>query len=356
MVFLRRAALGLWLLSACSGSGGFTEGFKMGKKDEKKGSDESSTKKEQPGKESEDNDASGDQPIQITGTYLTCAEISADDTETSIGCRLADRRNGKTVALSDIAIQWEFDYEVLSQASGEVSMRAGSSQDAWQIFYDFHTVAASDLKKLVAATKILLDLDLKPGAGTSQPGPEFSGLISTFIPAGESETVSGTQEKLDESVVTTGQTDSPPTTNTAQPPDPAPGPTPGPAPGPAPAPATATTNPQTQPQPATTGGSDTPAPAPAGMVTADPVVTFSTVYKAGGAMALTAAFDQDGLSEAKFSGGGAVEATNVKVNSDGSATYRLSAPISVTVKKGSKTCSASGAIITGNMTLPLVCK
>lgn len=365
MLFLRAAAVFCFFLAGCSGSGGFTEGFKLGKKDAK-GSNEDAAKKDHSGKDGEEDGGSADQPVQITGTYLTCSEVSADESEATFGCRLANKLTGMTVALSEIATQWEFNHDLIAQVPGHISMRGGDREAAWQIFFDFEAVDLTGLRTLIAATRILLDLDLRLGAGKPKDGPEFAGLITSFVPVGQSEIISGTQQPLDNNIINTVQPDSPPTTTTSQPPTGPPADKPDPA-GPTPETSTVTpAGPPKEPVVTTPPKDANPDPGsepadnvvvkPASVSSADPVVTFSAVYKAGGAMALMAAFDQDGLSDAKFSGGGIVEATNIKINPDGSATYRLSAPISVSVKKGAKTCSASGAIITGNMSLPLVCE
>lgn len=374
MKFLAGITLLLIFTVACSGSGGFTNGFKLGKKTEKKDDNKGG---EDLGKEtnSSTTEDTADQPVQITGTYLTCSETEANDTQATFGCRLARKDNGKTAGLSEVGSDWTFDYEILNGLPGSVLVKKTAGPETYQVFYEFEASSRSALKTLIKNTRISLNIDLLPGAGVETGSPEFSGLIVTFVPQGQSEIVSGTQTDLSDNIVNSASPASEtPQTQVANPPvvNPAPTPSPatnppvvaGPVPGNPPVTPVDTAKPEDSVPSTQSVASEKPAEdaestdQEQAMSDKDPVVTFSLEEKSPGVFALKAAFDQSaGLSGATFSGGTtAVSFIGALIGSSGSATLGLTTPVNVSVKKGTKTCSGSDTIGAGKIRLPLTCK
>lgn len=358
----------LFTISACSGSGGFTNGFRLGKKTEKKDGD-GNTNGENLGKESNGTaeDDSADQPVQITGVYLTCSETESRDTQATFGCRLARKDNGKTVSLSDLGSDWVFDNEILNSLPGSVLTKKIGESGLYQVLYEFEASSRAVLKKLIENTRIGLNIELLPGVGIESGMPEFSGLIITFVPPGQSEVVNGSQNDLSDNIVDTqAPASATPVTQSqvANPPAGNPSVTPTPATNPpvvsGPDPVVPSTGDPAAQSAAAGGPADSagsPAADPA-VSEKDPVVTFSLVVKSPGVFALNAAFDQTaGLSEANFgSGTNAVSFIGALIGASGSATLGLTTPVSVSVKKGKTTCTGSDTIGAGKISLPLICK
>lgn len=362
-----------WLsfLIGCSGSGGFTNGFKLGKKTEKKTeSNDDRGSGEEFGKETNSgtSEDSADQPVQITGTYLTCSETTSSEIEATFGCRLARKDNGKTVNPNEVGTDWTFDYEILNGQTGSVFAKKSVTTGLFQVFYEFEASSRSALKSLIKSTRISLNIDLLPAAGVETGQPEFSGLIVTFVPAGQSEIVSGMQVELSENIVASNTDVETPDTQVVNPPAPNPNPVP-----PLPTAKLPDNKPETDSglpddsnkQPNTSEPAnqslpnETVSPATDGPLSEqDPVVTFSLQVKSPGVFALRASFDQTaGLSGATFGGGtSGVNFIGGLIGSDGAATLGLTTPVSVSVKKGTKICTGSDTIGAGKISLPLICK
>jgi hypothetical protein len=353
----------VYLITGCSGSGGFNDGIKLGKKSENK--DEDTKAGEDLGTEKEDDDTA-DQPIQITGTYLTCGETESSETNAVFGCRVANKKNGSTVALNRLAFDWTFDYEILNGAAGKVTVKK-SKQLPFQILFEFEASSNIELKALLAATKIILDMTYLPGVNPVGSGPAFEGLIATFIPQTQQESTSGTQSALDSNIVGTQPTlsNQTPVTETpaTQPTQPAQQPATVPnRPEDGSSTSTVVQNP-VAPEMQTTPAAVNPAqPEAATKPTVaidpkDPVAFFTLVKGADGSLTLQAYFDQiSGLSDPIFTGTKNLSYAGGVPYTDGTAMVMLTTPMTVSVKKGDKTCTGNGTIGAGVISIPLACK
>ncbi len=359
MCQMRVFAIAMFFTNAsCSGSGGFTDGLKLGKKSESK--EEEPNTGENLGNE-KDGDDTADQPVQITGTYLTCAETESTETQAVFGCRVASKKDGSTVQLNSFASDWTFDYDITSTTAGSVRVRA-SKQKTYHVFYDFEASTKSELKALVAVTKITLDMVYLPGVGPAGTGPAFAGLIATFIPQSQSESTSGSAGELNDTIVgsqtppnqapgTTPQTTQQPATTPIKPVEP--------VTTPVTTPATVQTpvSPSTEPA-QTTPVSQNAIPAnDAPIDPKDPVAFFTLVKGADGSLTLQAYFDQiSGLTNPTFTGAKNLSYAGGVPYPDGTAMIMLTTPMVVSVKKGEKTCSGNGTIGAGVVSIPLTCK
>ena len=348
----------IFFISSCSGSGGFTEGLKLGKKSESK--EEETKTGDDLGKE-KDGDDTSDQPVQITGTYLTCAETESTDTNAVYGCRVASKKDGSTVALNTLASDWTFDYDILKSALGTVTVKA-SNQNTYQIFFDFEASSNTELKALLAATKIILDMNYLPGVGNVGSGPAFEGLIATFIPKPLAETTNGSQDDLSTNIIGTQPIQPDQTPVAVTPATQQPVTTPVKPNDTGTTPATVQTPVAEQPGTQTTPvvqNSTTPdnAVEPAALDPKDPVAFFTLVKATDGTLTLQAYFDQiSGLTNPTFTSAKNLAYAGGVPYADGTAMIMLTTPMAVSVKKGEKTCSGNGTIGAGVISIPLTCK
>jgi hypothetical protein len=353
----------IMLLTSCSGSGGFTEGLRIGKKSDSKDQEETNSGGSL-GNE-KDSDDTADQPVQITGTYLTCVETKATETSALYGCRVANKKDGSTVELNTLASDWTFDYVMTNNVAGSVTVKA-SQQKNYHVFFDFEAATKAELKTLLSVTKILLDMIYLPGVGPVGSGPAFAGLLSTFIPQSQSESTTGTLGDLDNNVVDSGDTSKPesstistqqPSTTPAKPIETVT--TPAAIPSPAtPSSVTPSTQPATQATPVVQNSITPNTEAPAAPLNPkDPVAFFTLVKTADGSLSLQAYFDQiSGLTNPTFTGAKNLSFAGGVPYSDGTAMIMLTTPMAVSVKKGDKTCTGNGTIGAGVISIPLSCK
>jgi hypothetical protein len=353
----------MYLITGCSGSGGFNDGMKLGKKSENK--DEDNKAGEDLGNEKE-NDDTADQPVQITGTYLTCGETESSDTSAVFGCRVASKKDGTTVELNRLASDWTFDYDIVNGVGGKVTVKKSNTMP-FQILYEFEASSNMELKSLIAATKIILEMIYLPGVAPVGSGTAFEGLIVTFIPQAQQESTNGTQSDLDSSIIGTQPTLSNQTPMTGIPPTQSTQPAEQPTtttnkPEDGSSTSTTAQNPeapemQTTPAAVNPAQSDAPVKPAASIDPKDPVAFFTLKKGADGSLTLQAYFDQiSGLSDPIFTGAKNLSYAGGVPYTDGTAMIMLTTPMTVSVKKGEKTCTGNGTIGAGVISIPLACK
>jgi len=348
----------MFLLTSCSGSSGFTDGLKLGKESENKEPGETKTG-ENLGNEKESDDTA-DQPVQITGTYLTCVETKSSDTSALFGCRVASKQDGSTVDLTTLASNWTFDYDIENNVNGSVKVKSSSKKN-YHVLFEFEASSKLQLNALLAATKILLDLTYLPGVAPAGSGSAFAGPITSFIPQSQTDIAIGTQIGPGNSVVenenatpeTVSTPPQQPLTTPIKPVD------------------TNTAQGSTTPSDQSTPSGDQPGVlSPSDQITKpsidptqpieldpkDPVAFFSLVKAPSGGLTLQAYFDQtSGLTNPVFTGAKNLSYAGGVPYSDGTAMIMLTTPMSISVNKGGKVCTGSGTIGAGVNKIPLKC-
>lgn len=345
------ASLGL-AFAGCSGAGKFGQGLQAGKK---KGDAKEPAKddKQEPNTE----DASADQPVQITGTYLTCAEVDADATRVAYGCRLADKRNGATVDLARLATRWDWGAVLPKQGTyASVQKQQPEHGSAWQIVFDVSGDDQSELRTTAAALRITLDLALKPEAGGAGGRKLFDEPLSQLLAAvelpaengiqtpetvqpsdmvaqGDQGVVAATNNAAGQNQTTTNNT----TTNNT---------------------ATATNTAVDTGTQTNTTQTDDPPPTATNQTVEAPTVAFQVAPKqtVGGFVLRAALSDVTGVTDLQITGGGKVNLLSASYATDGGVTINWTAPVRVSLKKGGKTCSGSGTVGTQSSSLALTCQ
>jgi hypothetical protein len=130
-----------------------------------------------------------DDPVQITGTYLTCGAVAPatrdlSDDHTVYGCNLALESTHEPVKLSRVATSWQWRYDLdaarFPQASVTTRPQDGG---AWQVLFDVAGAGAgAELSQLLQALRVVLDLVPRAGSGyASGDHPQLNGTLATLL-------------------------------------------------------------------------------------------------------------------------------------------------------------------------------
>jgi hypothetical protein len=126
-----------------------------------------------------------DEPVPITGTYLTCgAAQPPQDDHVVYGCNLALEATGTPVKLSRVATSWQWRYE-LDAARFPNATVSTRPQDggAWQVLFDIVGGGSqAQLAQLLGALRIVLDLVPRPGTGyVPEDRPQVNGALADLL-------------------------------------------------------------------------------------------------------------------------------------------------------------------------------
>lgn len=279
-----------------------------------------------------DEDGGADQPVLVTGTYLTCGVVARATDESpseTFGCRLASKATGETVPLELLATRWTWNHT--KTAGGTVTQQ--ETTGAWQIVYRLEARDRVALAALRSTLRIILDLVLKPGAGSVGDA-----ILSEFL-----ENLLGSDEELGGVTNEDGAQDDG-------------GAADGTAPGPTPTPT------------AGAGTTDGDADASGDDVGSDgsgdgetetvlpPIVSFSLAPGNNAELKLMAAVDDaTGVSNLRISGNGSIVYLGADF-SGGAASLKWRLPMEVSLRKNAKDCLGRGTIGSGTMSMTLACR
>jgi hypothetical protein len=314
------------LLLACDGSGRFTQsagGKKTASAAAQGERDAGTTDKvvPPPATPPTETDDAADQPVQITGTYLTCAAVEPPSESHAVyGCKLARQGSNETVDLRQLVQSHKWTYELLpgSMAAGTVDVKEQPDGAEWQVFYELAAEGLAPLQKLVDALKV--ELQIVPFS-SGKPGGAKPSVISGLL-----------------SVLANGLgtlADAVRTATTAPP-------------GPAPAAA----DPAPPSSPSAFGSA--PSTAAAGDSKIGPTLQFRIVAKGGARFGLMLS-DPGGISDLGVRGDGSFQFLNATVAAGGDATVHWATRLTASFKRGSQTCTGTGVIGSASLGLPTFC-
>ena len=263
-------------------------------------------------------DDHADQPIQITGTYLSCATLAAPEGvgaagEGRYGCRLGAHGFAK-VPLEGLKPQpsWSFALPKGGDVAGQsVTLVNQAATSPWHVVYQLKTADAKSLRDLLSALTVMLSVS--PAAITLDIWT-FSKLMPEILDQG---LVGGTGGAAFDPTIADGG-NSPP---------------------------------QPLPSPAITTGTSTGVE-PSGV----PSIRFA-LKPAHQAFSLTAALTSaTGVSGLTVGGGGAIAFRGFTTMPNGSTAIAWTTPMTVAFQFDGKSCSGSGLVGPDAMTLTPTCK
>lgn len=129
------------------------------------------------------NDAA-DQPVQVIGTYLTCAIEERTELAATVGCKVVRRGDSRRVAIQKLTKSYQWGYTIPPATSGTAELVSQTPGDVWHAIYVFKGNSAPALASLLSAVHIIFDaVPLAGQAITSST--HFDAPLDNLIPTGD---------------------------------------------------------------------------------------------------------------------------------------------------------------------------